>query len=228
MSRTHWFQILILTATLSVLPARAQVPLGTNCDPATLTADFAQRDKLPESRLSRKEWYRQDWNYGWGPLAAIYPAVRVPPGCDPTNWKRDRVIAVARKYIGLKYRHHHIPAWDPAPSLTGETNSAPGLDCSNFSSWVYNYGLGIKFTSDVEEQADGAKAPGRKLKPNEPLQPGDLMFILVENRSRISHVVIYVDPEHIIDSHGKAGGVTEHTPVGWYKTHFAFARRVIE
>ena len=228
MRRTNWFQILILTATLWAIPALAQLPLGTNCNPATLTADFAARDKLAESRTPQKEWYKKDLNYGWGPLATIYPAVRVPQGCDSINWKRDRIIAVARKYIGLKYRHHHIPGWDPPASLTGETNSARGLDCSNFSSWVYNYGLGIKFTSDIEEQADGSRAPGRKLKPNEALQPGDLMFILVENRSRVSHVVIYVDPDHIIDSHGKTGGVTEHAAVGWYKTHFAFARRVIE
>jgi hypothetical protein len=41
-------------------------------------------------------------------------------------------------------------------------------------------------------------------------------------------VVIHVDPEHIIDSHGATGGITKHTPKGWYKTRFAFARRIIE
>ncbi len=233
MNKTALLLTALVLSTGAGVSARAQsaappLELGAACNPATLTADFAERDKRPESTLPRREWYDRDWNRGWGPFAATYPEVRVPAGCDPATWKRDRIVAVARKYIGLSYRHHHIPDWDPSEKITSKANAEKGLDCSNFTSWVYNYGLGKKFTSDITDQAEGKDAPGRKLAPNEPLKPGDLMYILLEDRSKVSHVVIYVDENHIIDSHGKNGGVKEHAPVGWYKTHFAFARRIIE
>jgi cell wall-associated NlpC family hydrolase len=202
------------------LPAPASPsPAGSNCDSATLTADFTERDKIPQSDAPQAGWYSQSST--WGPDATRYQQVQIPSGCDPVSWKRQRIIAVARKYIGLNYQHHHIPAWNPAGVGTG-------LDCSNFTSWVYNYGLGIYFTSDVHDQADSSGAPGRKLSPQEPLQPGDLLYILKGDRSAVSHVAIYVDPTHIIDSHGEYHGVTEHAATGWYVTHFAFARRIIE
>lgn len=191
----------------------------SNCDSETLTADFAERDKIPQSDTPQAEWYTRDWT--WGPQPARYPQAQVPASCDPVSWKRQRIIATAQKYIGLNYQHHHIPAWDPAGIGTG-------LDCSNFTSWVYNYGLGIYFTSDVQDQADSSGAPGRRLLPNETLQPGDLLYILKEDRSEISHVVIYIDRNNIIDSHSNNHGVTEHAATGWYVTHFAFARRIIE
>ena len=204
----------------SVPPAPASPsPAGSNCDSATLTADFAEREIIPQSDAPQAGWYSQSST--WGPAATRYQQVQIPADCDPVSWQRQRIIAVARKYIGLNYQHHHIPAWNPAGEGTG-------LDCSNFTSWVYNYGLGIYFTSDVHDQADSSGAPGRKLSSHEPLQPGDLLYILKGDRSKISHVAIYVDPTHIIDSHGDYHGVTEHAATGWYVTHFAFARRIIE
>jgi cell wall-associated NlpC family hydrolase len=154
--------------------------------------------------------------------------VAPPDGCDPVAWQRARVVAVARRYLGLSYRHHHIPAWDPPAALVGPTAAGTGLDCSNFTAWVYNYGLGRRFTSNVQQQADGPLAPGRGLAPDEPFAPGDLLFILREDRSEVSHVVVYVDENAVIDSHSAYGGVTEHPRTGWYLTHFSHARRIIE
>ncbi|MBF0117309.1 MAG: C40 family peptidase [Desulfobacterales bacterium] len=201
---------------------------GIPCDSSTLIADFEARDALPESDIPQSDWYTKNWNNGWGPKAATYPTVQIPAGCDPVKWKRDRVIAVARKYLGLRYQHHHIPGWNPPVKLTRQANESRGLDCSNFTAWVYNFSLGIRFTSDVQDQGDGAKAPGRRLAPNEPFAPGDLLFILKQDRSEVSHVVIYINKRKIIDSHRASNGVTEHEPKGWYKTHFAYARRIIE
>jgi len=189
---------------------------------ATLTADFAARDALPQSAVPVSGWSSLK---GWGPKAAVYPPVAVPPGHDPVTWKRARVIDVAKKYVGLPYRHHHVPGWEPSgvidPKQTGK-----GLDCSNFTAWVYNYGLGIKFTSDVGRQAEGAEAPGRVLAADEPLKPGDLLFVLKDDRTCVSHVVIYVDQDHIIDSH--ADGVAVRAFKGWYKTHLSHVRRILE
>jgi cell wall-associated NlpC family hydrolase len=209
--------------------APAEPALGPACDPASLTADLAARDQIPQSPLPPASWYVPGQHNGrWGPGRSAYPSVDAPAGCDAVAWRRARVVAVAQRYLDLPYRHHHIPAWDPPASLVGEANAGPGLDCSNYTAWVYNYALGIRFTSDINKQADGPEAPGRRLAPDEPLAPGDLLFILQRDRSRVSHVVIYVDENTVIDSGGGAGRVWMHPLEGWYQTHYVHARRVIE
>lgn len=173
----------------------------------SLVADFARRDAMPETTVPRSLWYR----YGkWGPPAAKFPASTVPTGVNSTQWKRDRVVAVAQKYIGqVPYRHKHIPSL--------------GLDCSNYTAWVYNYGLGIKFTSSVREQA---AIVGRRLAKSEALQPGDLLFFRSSD-GRIGHAGIYVKQGWMIDMTGR-GVAMRRFPYYWTATAFAYARRVIE
>jgi len=227
-----WRRALALAALVALAatthPAGAAPAPQEQCGPASLAADWPQRDLLPQALLPVARWYQRAWNSGWGPLAATYPPTVPPGGCDPVAWERARVVAVARRYLGLAYRHHHVPAWDPPAALVGPAGAGPGLDCSNFTSWVYNYALGIRFTSNVQQQADGPLAPGRVLAPDEPFAPGDLLFILPEDRAEVSHVVIYLDDNTVIDSHGAYGGVTEHPRGGWYLTHFSHARRIVE
>jgi len=174
----------------------------------SVMADFAARDTLSEFTSPRIP-------DSWGPKPRIYPAPIIPQGCDRITWERYRVVAVAEKYIGLSYRHHHIPSYNDGNGV--------GLDCSNFTAWIYNYALGIKLNSDINIQA---KTAGRQLAPDEQLEPGDLLFIRTLNDSRISHAVIYIDPGHIIDDHGT--GVKIRKFAGWYKNHYAYARRIIE
>lgn len=190
---------------------------AADIDPATLTADFAERDKLPQSDTPQSRWYADKMG-SWGPHAAQFPEVKVPDGVDAVAWRRARIIAVAQKYVGLPYQHHHIPGWTPP--------EGPGLDCSNFTSWVYNYGLGMKINSDVHKQADGPLAQGRVLKDGEAFAPGDLLYILKQDRSEISHVVIFIDEGNIIDSH--KGSVQVRPFKGWYKSHLDHVRRMIE
>lgn len=173
----------------------------------SVQSDFTSRDSMPQ-------YNSPIFHDSWGPRRAQYPAPTIPDGCDPTTWQRQRIVAVAEKYIGLPYSHHHIPSYNDGNGV--------GLDCSNFTSWVYDYGLGIQINSAIETQSQTA---GRKLDPSESLLPGDLLFIRTLDDSRISHVVIYIDPEHIIDDHG--GGVKIRDFKGWYKNHFAYARRII-
>lgn len=185
-------------------------------DEKSLTYDLGERDRLPEFQKSLPS----KSSGKWGPHAFQYPPVVVPAGCDPVKWKRLRVIAVAKRYTGLPYEHHHVPAWQPTQG------KGPGLDCSNFTAWVYNYGLGVRFTSDIQRQSGGPEAPGRLLNHRESFEPGDLLFILKKDRSKVSHVVIYLDANHIIDSHGP--GVGTRSFKGWYKSHLSHARRIIE
>lgn len=186
-------------------------PLSVEAYRASLTADFAARDRLPQTANPRPP---ETGKWNWGPKPLRYPPVTPPPGVNPGQWKRDRIIAVAEKYIGLPYMHRHIP-------------SQGGLDCSNFTSWVYNYGLGIRFTSNVHRQAQEA---GRQLKPDEQLEPGDLLFIWNKAHTKISHVVIYVNDKAIIDStiSKSANGVALRPFKGWYRKRLAYARRIIE
>mgnify|MGYP003430302528 FL=1 len=102
------------------------------------------------------------------------------------------------------------PAWD----------TGPGLDCSNYTAWVYNYGLGIKFSGDVHRQADGTAGPmGNWIPAPGPFESGDLIFLHPNGNADIaSHVVIYLDDQHLIDSRVSAQnafGAHIRNRVGW-------------
>lgn len=233
-----------------------------SCSWPSLTADFAGRDQLPESHEPAADWYRTDpeghyANHGWGPAADALPAPVIPQGaqCNSRTWKQERILAVAMRYVyapgnalGLQYRHHHIPGWDPATStyaVAPEDNPDPdnpdgptawspgrGLDCSNFTAWVYNYGLGIKFGGDVHRQADGTAGPmGARIPQQGPFEPGDLVYLHPNgDAGRASHVVIYLDDGHILDSRVNAQnrvGVQIRDRVGWYREAVVGAWRPI-
>ncbi|MCA9507019.1 MAG: C40 family peptidase [Myxococcales bacterium] len=206
--------------------------LPNQCE-VSLTSDFSQRDQLPQTDKPKSSWPKYDittsGGWEWGPLWKQFPKVSAPAGCDSIRWKRERILAVAKKYVGIKYRHHHILAWSPEATPGKALTGGVGLDCSNFTTWVYNYGLGILFTSDVAQQSVSLKA-GRKLRSGENFEPGDLLYIGDSNKSRVVHVVIYVDPDHIIDSTSSStnSGVQVRKFDGWYKSRFMHARRVIE
>lgn len=164
-----------------------------------------------ESSTTFSDWYSDETKQqcgNWGPHARLFP----PAFRDSsTAIKQQRLLAVALKYIGLPYQHHHIPDWDPPSDWPWKQVSAgknsKGLDCSNFTSWVYNYGLGIKFVSAIAKQADmteaemsdGSKLPIHRLPTLNTyeslistLHTGDLLFIRHTPATPISHVVIWV------------------------------------
>jgi len=233
-----------------------------SCNQDSLTADFADRDGLPQTPDPTDAWYQTDAdghfpNQGWGPRASALPAPAIPQdaGCDSTTWMQERILAAAMRYVyapdnplGLQYRHHHIPAWNPttstdadAPEENPDTDAADaqtawsagrGLDCSNFTAWVYNYGLGIKFSGDVHQQFDGTAGPmGTHIPASGPFEPGDLIFLHPDaSTSEASHVVIFVDDQHIIDSRIDAQnvvGVQIRNRAGWYRTAVLSAWRPI-
>ena len=195
------------------------------CNQASLTADFAQRDGLPHTTTPADQWYSKSdeggyLNGGWGPNAAALPPVAVPSdaGCAATTWKQERILSAALHYVNdsgnaqaLQYRHHHIPDWNPTGStepaggakttdLDGQSPqtwaAGRGLDCSNFTAWVYNYGLGIGFGGDVG-------GPGKALQGN--IDPN----VLFANPAQISDEVA-----RVLDSFG-----TPHTGTGAGPTH---------
>ncbi|MBM4072531.1 MAG: hypothetical protein FJ271_26915 [Planctomycetes bacterium] len=198
---------------------------------AELLSGFQGRrgDPRQSSIVPFADWYsahtRKQYGH-WGPPARHYQAPQSIAGRS-LEWRRERVIAVAARYIGYGYQHHHLPDWDPpagwpwAKTATG--HNGKGVDCSNFTAFVYNVGFGIKPSSAIGKQAQGLDipGPGKAIRAKridltgdyddlvKTLQTGDLLFI--RNRSeKISHVVLWVGgigraPDNvplILDSHG--------------------------
>lgn len=162
------------------------------------------------STVPLDDWYspstRKRWG-AWGPPAKSLPA---PDGLDKrsADWQRERVIAVALRYRGYSYQHHHLPDWDPPADWPWKDvdhgRNAKGVDCSNFTAFVYNLALGLKPNSDVKKQAEETELPGQRSvqrieKPQayadfaKALQTGDLLFVK-NDKGEVSHVVLWVGP----------------------------------
>lgn len=177
-----------------------------------------------ESNVPHGEWYshvvRQKLG-SWGPHARQYPAA---PGIERRSleWLQDRVIYSAARWIGLPYQHHHIPSWNPPEGWPWKQvaygKNSPGIDCSNFSSFNYNYGLGIKLDTGIKEQAEHTtvRGPGGRgvlrLEVIEKagydelvnkLQPADLLYIRNKG-GKLAHVIMFL---------GKAASSPDGTPL---------------
>lgn len=200
-----------------------------------LTGDLSgpRGDGKKQSSIGYQSWYSADTQkrYGvWGPPAQHFPS---PQGAGQKNaeWMRQRVIATALRFQGYRYQHHHIPDWEPPaewpykPSPLG--HQSKGLDCSNFTAFVYNLALGLKPSGETKAQSEMTEVPGpgsnhttkvvRIEKPADHadftklLTTGDLLFITGQTSGEITHVVLWVgkigksknDVPLIIDSTGE-------------------------
>lgn len=243
----HFQRILIAGAALAAiptLPVLAQAPKGEYRSPYSvkftvpqdqLVADLAKTprgDPRNESTVAFGEWYsarvREKWG-SWGPPQAHYPAPADLAG-KSLAWKRERVIAVALRFQGYGYQHHHVPDWNPPASWpwkeTAVGSNGKGVDCSNFTAFVYNMGFGIKPTGAIKEQAehrelhgpgDGNKTTAQRIElPDsyddfpKTLRTGDLLYIKGSEKGHVTHVVLWVGSigegskaPLIIDSHGQ-------------------------
>lgn len=165
-----------------------------------------------QSAVPQREWYDKSverrWG-AWGPTARQYPAAPELHRRSVT-WLQDRVILTASRWIGLPYQHHHIPDWDPPkhwPWLkVAYGRNSRGIDCSNFSSFYYNYGLGIKLDTGIKQQGERLRVRGPggrgvvKMERIErqpydelirTLEPADLLFIK-NNAGHIAHVILWL------------------------------------
>jgi cell wall-associated NlpC family hydrolase len=166
-----------------------------------------------EASVPYRDWYdaanQRRWGK-WGPAAKHF---NPPTGSLRQNpeWSRQRVIATGLRFVGYTYQHHHIPDWEPPTDWPkDEKQTAPvtkGLDCSNFTAFVYNLALGIKPTGDVHDQSALTVAPGPgaghstavkriEIPANyedfeKTLLTGDLLFVK-SNKGEVSHVVLWV------------------------------------
>lgn len=197
-----------------------------------------------EASIPHGHWYSRETLrefHSWGPGPRHYPPV---PGLEgwPVERKRERVVAVAMRYLGYGYQHHHIPDWDPPRDWpwqkTAVGHNGKGVDCSNLTGFVYNQGFGIRMNTDVHKQAELVEAeegnrrvrihrvelPSNYEERVNVLRTGDLLYIRGKVGGPITHVVLWVGPigksregvPLLIDSHG--GGVKDEDgrdiPVG--------------
>ncbi len=219
-------KISISTPRGSALSADSFIVLSSS-NPAS---DFLSRDSLPQTSSSETSWCTRSWNLGWGPRSQQYPKITFPVSLDPQTFAQSRALASALHCVGLPYQHHHIPAFD-ARLCTAQPDSlrvGPGLDCSNFSAWVYNYGFGLIFTSHIVAQAADSAA-GPLIQKNAPLLPGDILFFKGNPTDTIiTHCGIFVDSGHIIDSHNTGVYLRSYSSTRWPGNSFGHARRPLK
>lgn len=122
-----------------------------------------------------------------------------------TSSTASKIIAKAKQYMGRPYKFG---------AKTGNTSS---FDCSSLTQYVYGL-YGIKLP---RKSADQAKVGRYVSKSN--LKPGDLVFFY----SPIHHVGIYIGGGKIIHTYGKPGVTISSINSGWWKDHYATARRVL-
>ena len=81
----------------------------------------------------------------------------------------------------------------------------------------------MKFSGDVHKQYAGTAGPmGQRISAEGPFQPGDLLYLHPNGTpDRASHVVIFLDDDHVIDSRLNAqnlAGIQIRQRQGWYRT----------
>lgn len=124
-----------------------------------------------------------------------------------TSWgaTRARVVAEARKFLGLAY------LW--------AGTSGFGFDCSGFTYSVYR-AYGVTLSRDADQQAVHGTPVARSA-----LQPGDLVFFRGSATGMISHVGMYVGGGNMIDA-PHTGAVIRIDPVSSF-AYYAGARRYL-
>jgi len=188
-------------------------------------------DPRRQSSTPHEHWYSEKIRHrfgAWGPEQRRY--ILLPNLHErPIAWKCERVIATAARFVGYEYQHHHVPDWNPPKHWPWlhccAGHNGRGVDCSNFTTFVYNQGFGIYMSSDVVRQSEVSTAlegryenvvvqrielPADYQARQETLQTGDLLYIRGREEGPITHVVLWVgqighSPSGtplILDSHG--------------------------
>jgi hypothetical protein len=221
LGRPHPMRSPALLILLTALGAVAAEPYRS---PYEVKFTFPEEELIGDLNGARGDWKNQarvpyaEWSsaeilkrYGsWGPPAQQFAP---PPGLEQKSaeWLRQRIIATGLRFRGYRYQHHHIPDWEPPagwPLGKAELAPAKGIDCSNFTAFVYNQALGLKATSDIHEQAAMTEVASPGADRHTPvtrierpagyadfarvLKTGDLLFICGKAGGDVTHVVLWV------------------------------------
>ena len=124
-----------------------------------------------------------------------------------TTSKADKIIATAKKFIGVPY------VWGGV--------SPSGFDCSGFVQYVFKV-HGISLHRPTETQY---KHGSYVSKSN--LKPGDLVFFKNTYRAGISHVGIYIGNGQFIHASSSKGVTISNLSSSYYTSHYYGARRIL-
>ena len=134
---------------------------------------------------------------------------KVSTGASTMALKTSELVVNAMGFLGVPYRR-------------GGNNADTGFDCSGFVRAMYEQTVGLMLPRRANEQA----AATQKIDRQE-LQPGDLVFFNTMKKA-FSHVGIYVGDNKFIHSPKPGAQVrVEDMSVGYWKTRFDGARRVL-
>jgi hypothetical protein len=202
---------------------------GAYQSPYSLRFHFPMEELLPDAhtwrgspgaqaRIPERDWYSPTvlrLRRGWGPLARRFEQPEFVVG-KSVEWKRERLVASGARFIGYGYQHHHIFDWDPPAGWPWNScctgHQGKGVDCSTFTSWNYNWGLGIHVLTNVVAQGANpiAQGPAGELRAeriNRPegrpgdwydqlcatLKTGDLLFIRMHpDQPAVVHAIMWV------------------------------------
>ncbi len=165
-----------------------------------------------ESEIPHDEWYSHHVRrkYGaWGPPQRRYIPLEGLANRS-LSWRRERVLATAARFIGYGYQHHYVPDWNPPANWPWKEccagHNGKGVDCSNFTTFVYNQGFGIHMNSAIGRQAElrfaqegpreiplhRIELPVDYQQRQQVLATGDLLYIRGRENGPITHVVLWV------------------------------------
>jgi|HigsolmetaGSP12D_1036236.scaffolds.fasta_scaffold01125_2 cell wall-associated NlpC family hydrolase len=135
---------------------------------------------------------------------------RSPEASAAPAGKADKIIALGKKYLGVKYRYG-------APA--GITSA---FDCSSFTQYIFGkYGIKLPRVSG-SQAAKGIKVA----KAN--LRKGDLVFFSTSlHSSKIGHVAVYIGNNKILHTYRKTGVTISSLSTSYWKNHYVTARRVL-
>lgn len=124
-----------------------------------------------------------------------------------TTSKADKIIATAKKYIGVPY------VWG------GESPS--GFDCSGFVQYVFKvHGISLNRTTETQYNHGSYVSKSN-------LKPGDLVFFQNTYRAGISHVGIYIGNGQFIHASSSKGVTISNLSSSYYTSHYYGARRIL-
>ena len=119
------------------------------------------------------------------------------------------IVREAQKYKGARY----VYAGD----------SPKGFDCSGFTWYVYNKVTGMDITRTVKSQSKQGKSVS-----NGSWQAGDILIFRNTDGKGLTHCGIYISGDKFIHAENeKTGVVISNFGDGYYKDHYAGARRLV-